>query len=86
MVHSQCSPGLQALENVVIGTCFPPGDNGILDLVDQQKGSDMAGNLRQLLPLPPFSNVAAAGLNSLRCFTELFSKCGFFFYVTFFFA
>lgn len=86
MLYPQHSPGLQALENVVIGSCFPPGDNGILDLVDQQKGNDMAGNPRQLLPLPPFSNVAAAGLNSLRCFTKLFSKCGYYFDVTYFFA
>lgn len=47
---------------------------------------NMAGNPRQLLPLPPISNVAAARLHSLRCFTKWFSKCGNFFDMTNFFA
>lgn len=70
VLYSQCSPGLQSLEDLAISTCFPPGDTGVLDFVGQEKGNDMAGNPRQLLPLPPISNVAAAGLHSLRCFTK----------------
>lgn len=77
VVYPQCSP-VQSLKNVFTGTCFPPRDNGILDFMDQHKSGNMPGNPRQLLPLPPFSNVAVAGLNSLRCFTKLFSKCGYF--------
>lgn len=70
VLYPQCSPSLQPLWDLVISTCFPPGDTDILDFVGQQKGNDVAGSPRQLLPLPPISNVAAAGLHSLRYFTK----------------
>lgn len=86
VLYSQCSSGLQPLEDLVTGTCFPPGDTGILDFTGHQKGNDMAGNPRQLLPSPPISNMAAAELHSLRCFTKWFSKCEYFFDMIYSFA